>query len=210
MNNDIIENSFISDEELAIEAQQGSAESFELLLTRYKPLVRSQAGRYYLSGGDHDDLIQEGMIGLLKAVRVYNIRSGNPFSALAKTTVHNTILDAMRRDQAAKQRALNESQSLSWSDQGKNNSEDSIMTDRSNDSTTENGSPLSKIEAREAAAEILAAMADQLSSREMDVLVASIRGQNIAEISKSLNLDSSQVNSALARARKKLRDKLFT
>ena len=204
------DNSFVSDEELALEAQQGSAESFELLLTRYKPLVRSQAGRYFLTGGDHDDLIQEGMIGLFKAVRVYNIRSGNPFAALAKTTVHHTLIDAMRRDQATKQRALNESQSLSWSNQGKGSMEDTLLTERSADSSAEHGSPLSKIEAREAASEVLAAMADQLSSREMAVLAASIRGQSVTDISQSMNLNVSQVNSALARARKKLRNKMFT
>ncbi len=204
------ENSFVSDEELALEAQQGSAESFELLLTRYKPLVRSQAARYHLTGGDHDDLIQEGMIGLFKAVRVYNIRSGNPFAALAKTTVHRTILDAMRRDQATKQRALNESRSLSWSGQEKEDVQDRLLTDQNSGRTGESSSPLSKIEAREAASEVLAAMADQLSGRELAVIEESIRGQSIADIARSQNLSISQVNSALARARKKLRDKMFT
>lgn len=200
-------NQYLSDDELALRAQQGSAEDFECLLTRYKPLVRSQASRYFLSGGDRDDLIQEGMIGLFKAVRVYDVRTGNPFSSLAKTTVHNTILDALRQDQAGKQRPLNESASISWSSSG---SDGFTEIEASEMNLPSSGSgPLEDIEDKEAVSYMLSSMADVLSQLERSVLLASMRGLDISVIAKEKNLRRTQVNGALARARKKLR-KTFT
>lgn len=197
---------FVSDEELALEAQHGNAESFELLLTRFKPLVRSQASQYFLSGGDHDDLIQEGMIGLFKAVRVYDVRSGSRFAALAKTTVHNSILDALKRDQAVKQQALNQSKSLSADDSTDINHKDKLLAQDERSFRGTNLSPLDGIEAGEAASRIVSLMTEQLSKRELSVLLASIRGLQTREIAAELQLNDKQIIGALARARRKLKE----
>ena len=200
---------FVSDEELALEAQHGNAESFELLLTRFKPLVRSQASQYFLSGGDHDDLIQEGMIGLFKAVRVYDVRSGSRFAALAKTTVHNSILDALKRDQAVKQQALNQSKSLSADDSTDStdmNHKDKLLAQDERSFRGTNLSPLDGIEAGEAASRIVSLMTEQLSKRELSVLLASIRGLQTREIAAELQLNDKQIIGALARARRKLKE----
>lgn len=202
------DNQIRSDEELVKEAQLGSAESFELLLARYKPLVRAQASRYFLSGGDRDDLIQEGMIGLFKAVHGYDPIRQIPFAALAKTTVHHAILDALRRDQAGKQRPLNESDSLYWT--GEDNTSEQVQTVDTEASGVIGGSPLSDIEADEAASRVMEQMTKLLSPRELAVLSASIKGQTRDEIAKNLALEPKQVVYALARARKKLRDRLLT
>lgn len=198
----------ISDEELALEAQHGNAESFELLLTRFKPLVRSQASQYFLSGGDHDDLIQEGMIGLFKAVRVYDVRSGSRFAALAKSTVHHAILDALRRDQAAKQRALNESSSLSGEDSSDDSFRDKLLVQDRRSQSGQNRSPLDTIEASESAARVIKLMTEKLSSRELAVLLEQIQGFQTSEIAKELDLSEQQVIGALARARRKLRSSI--
>ncbi len=200
----------MSDEELVMAAQQDFAEAFELLLVRYKPLVRRLAGQYFLTGGDHDDLIQEGMIGLFKAVRLFDIRVGNPFSALAKTTVHNAIIDALRRDQAGKQRTLNESKSLSQSESYDGFVQDAIEAEAMAHSPEAKANQLDRIEAREAAKEIATTMSQTLSNRELQVLMQSLKGLSTAEIAKRLKLEEKQTISALARARKKLRDKLLT
>lgn len=197
---------FVSDEELALEAQDGNAESFELLLTRFKPLVRAQASQYFLAGGDHDDLIQEGMIGLFKAVRVFDVRSGSRFAALAKTTVHNSIIDALKRDQASKHQALNESKSLSPSDEQQSNAKDKLIIQDSRSQSGLNLSPLDSIEAGEAATKIVSLMTEELSKRELAVLLASIRGLQTREISEELKLTEKQAIGALARARRKLKE----
>lgn len=197
---------FVSDEELALEAQHGNAESFELLLTRFKPLVRSQASQYFLAGGDHDDLIQEGMIGLFKAVRVFDVRSGSRFAALAKTTVHNSIIDALKRDQAGKHQALNQSKSLSPSDEQEPNAKDKLIIQDSRSQSGLNLSPLDSIEAGEAATKIVSLMTEELSKRELAVLLASIRGLQTREIAEELELTEKQTIGALARARRKLKE----
>ena len=61
----------MTDEEIALLAQQGDVEASEYLLNKYKNFVRSKARSYFLVGADHEDIVQEGMIGLFKAIRDY-------------------------------------------------------------------------------------------------------------------------------------------
>ncbi len=102
----------MTDEQLAELAQKGDAEAEELLISRYKNIVSSRAAIYYIIGGDRDDVIQEGMIGLFKAIRSYKADGGSSFSNFAYMCISRQIVSAIRAASREKHSPLNEAVSL--------------------------------------------------------------------------------------------------
>ena len=102
----------LTDEQLAELAQKGDADAEELLLTSNKDKVLSRAALYYIIGADRDDVIQEGMIGLVKAMRSYKADAGVPFSSFAYTCITRQIISAIRAASRAKHSPLNDAVSL--------------------------------------------------------------------------------------------------
>ena len=96
------------DERLALAAQGGDASAAEALLEKYKNMVRGIARRFFLAGGDAEDLVQEGMIGLYAAVTDFREGAGS-FSAFARVCVQRRILSAVRRAARKKHAPLNTS-----------------------------------------------------------------------------------------------------
>ncbi|MBQ9826154.1 MAG: sigma-70 family RNA polymerase sigma factor [Firmicutes bacterium] len=102
----------LTDEQLAELAQKGDAEAEELLISRYKNIVSSRAAIYYIIGGDRDDVIQEGMIGLFKAIRSYKADGGSSFSNYAYMCISRQIVSAIRAASREKHSPLNDAVSL--------------------------------------------------------------------------------------------------
>jgi RNA polymerase sporulation-specific sigma factor len=102
----------MTDEQLAELAQKGDAEAEELLISRYKNIVSSRAAIYYIIGGDRDDVIQEGMIGLFKAIRSYKADGGSSFSNYAYMCISRQIVSAIRAASREKHSPLNDAVSL--------------------------------------------------------------------------------------------------
>ena len=88
----------LSDEQLVKSAQQNDSLAMTAILERYKGMVKAKARGFFLSGGDMDDLIQEGMIGLHKAVLDYSQNRGASFRSFALLCVHRQIIDAIKQD----------------------------------------------------------------------------------------------------------------
>lgn len=88
----------ITDEQLVKKAREGDSLSENEILERYKGIVRSKARGYYLSGGELDDLVQEGMIGLSSAINSYEEKKGASFKSFAILCIKRHIFDAIRRD----------------------------------------------------------------------------------------------------------------
>ena len=107
-------NSFseITDEDLIKLCRNGDKGAEEHLLKKYKGLVLAKSKSYYIIGGDSDDLIQEGMIGLFQAIRDYNGESGSNFKSFAVLCINRHMISAIRKANRIKNRALNESLSL--------------------------------------------------------------------------------------------------
>lgn len=97
----------IVDEELVRLAQNNDSHAMTCILERYKGLVKMQARGFFLSGGDMDDLIQEGMIGLHRAVLDYSDKKGASFKSFAQICVHRQIIDAIKQDGRKKNLPLN-------------------------------------------------------------------------------------------------------
>lgn len=100
------------DEALVLEAQQGDHYALEFLLGKFKQLVLQQARPYYIAGADREDLIQEGMIGLFKAIRDFEAEKRRPFHAFAVLCVKRQIITAIKTASRLKCLPLNFAHSL--------------------------------------------------------------------------------------------------
>ena len=108
----VISLSRMSDEDLVRLAQEGDSHAYEQLLNKFKQMVLQQARPYYLAGADTEDLIQEGMIGLFKAIRDFSARKSNSFPAFATLCIRRQILSAVKMANRLKYAPLNSAHSL--------------------------------------------------------------------------------------------------
>ena len=102
----------ISDEKLLRQIQSGNDDAMECLLERYRDMVRKEARRFFLAGGDEEDLIQEGMIGLIKAVRDFDVTQKTSFSSFAELCVSRQMYSAIEASNRKKHLPLNSYVSL--------------------------------------------------------------------------------------------------
>ncbi|HHX37208.1 MAG TPA: sigma-70 family RNA polymerase sigma factor [Clostridiaceae bacterium] len=189
----------LTDEKL-IECVQfsGDETALDILLTRYKPLVRSRIRPFYVEGGDYNDLLQEGMIALYKAIGGFDLASETSFAAYASVCIRHRIIDYIAGTQRQKHQPLNEAVDL--------NDADSI------DFTTleSNIRPLEDIAgsliAEEFARELQEYVDVYCSDLERKVLIYYMRYQDVEQVANVLGLPQKSVENALYRARQKLRD----
>ena len=178
-----------SDEALVKRAQGGDASATEQLLRRYAGTVRAHARRFFLAGGDMDDLVQEGMIGLYAAVREYRAEEGKSFKNFAYLCVRRHILDAVKASARRKNGPLNESVSLS----------DPVLGDRA-----EEGSPEDLVLEGEEEREFRKRLTKELSDFEFRIMTMYLDGMSYAEICEATGKNNKSIDNALTRAKKKL------
>ena len=121
------------DEKMVELARRGDDDAAEALLQKYKTVVKRRASSYYMAGADRDDVIQEGMIGVFKAIRDYDPEKGASFSTFADLCINRQIVTAVKAAQRYKHSPLNNSMSLSnpFSENGEegNTLEDTIVSE---------------------------------------------------------------------------------
>lgn len=177
----------MTDERLAILCQSGDKSAWEELYTRYKPRVLKIARRFFLSGGETEDLVQEGMCGLYSAVNGFKEEAAS-FSAYASACIRNRIVDAVKKSGGAKYSALNNF--LPIVEVG----EEWISSE----------SPEDEIIRREDKRELLLKMSKILSSLEFKAVVMYTDGMTMSEISAALDKSPKSVDNAIGRAKHKL------
>lgn len=180
----------MSDEELVLACQGGDKTAWEKLYAKFKPVVLSIARRFFLSGGETEDLVQEGMCGLYSAVLGFNPENGS-FSAFAHKCIKNRILDAVKLSNGAKHSALN-----------------NFLPLMEAGSTVSDCDPEDTVIKREEAHEILQKMSKCLSPFEFQVLIMYIDGMSMSEISSALGKNSKSIDNAINRAKNKLQQTL--
>ncbi len=97
----------IADEQLILEFRKGNSEIMDYLMVKYKSMVRKKARAMYLIGGENEDLIQEGMIGLIKAVRDFSPSQGASFASFAELCVSRQMYTAIEASKRKKHMPLN-------------------------------------------------------------------------------------------------------
>ena len=178
----------LSDERLAELSQSCDKNATELLLKRYKNVVLSVARRFFLSGGETEDLVQEGMCGLYSAIGAYS-EGKSGFSSYATRCIRNRIIDAVKATSGAKHSALNNF--LPIVEVG-----EELYPSRQN--------PEDELIKRENRREFLQKISKNLSSFEFQVTVMYMDGLTMAEMSSSTGKPIKSIDNALQRAKRKL------
>lgn len=190
----------VSDETLVLSAKAGSDDAQRELIDRYKAVVRYKASLYYLPGADREDLIQEGMIGLYKAMTEFDPRRNQYFRSFANLCVKRQILTAIKTSQRQKHMPLNGYISLQAS--RTNTSGEPILLETLRASIEEG--PEAKIIAEETLRMMESKIEERLSFLEWKVLMHYLEGMSYQEISDQMKRSVKSIDNALQRIKKKL------
>lgn len=184
----------MTDEQLLELLKQGQMDAEEALVERYVRLVRICSRPHFLAGGDSEDLLQEGMLGLLSAIREYEGDKNCSFKTFAEICIRNRIHSAIRSAARKKHAPLNDGVPLDvLSDESKSQGPQFLQRD-----------PEEQVLARESADEFISTYSRCLSKLEAQILELYLSGLSYQEIGKELSRDSKAVDNAVQRIRRKL------
>ncbi len=187
----------MTDDELILLAQAGDDTALETILVRYKPLVYKKSQPYYLAGGDDDDVIQEGLIGLYKAIMSFNKERFPLFNIFAGVCIERRIISAVKKASRLKHNPLNSYVSLS---------NDENTNDIENIKSDMGMNPENILIERENVSGLEGKINNALSAFEMQVLLCQINGHTYKETAEILNRDAKAVDNAMQRIKKKLEE----
>ncbi|WP_332632925.1 RNA polymerase sporulation sigma factor SigH [Halalkalibacter flavus] len=190
----------VEDDELVVFVRNGDSGALEYLINKYKNFVRAKARSYFLIGADHEDIVQEGMIGLYKAVRDFNGDKLSSFKAFAELCITRQIITAIKTATRQKHIPLNSYVSL-----------DKPLYDEESDRTlldvicgTRVTDPEELLINQEEFEDIELKMGELLSDLERQVLMLYLDGRSYQEISADLNRHVKSIDNALQRVKRKL------
>lgn len=192
-----------SDEKLIMLARGGEDGAVDFLMEKYKDLVRKKVRSLFLMGGDKDDLIQEGMIGLYKAVRSYDDGKDTSFYTFADLCISRQIYSAIKASNRKKNIPLNYYVSIYAPADGEGREEDrELLLDVKLNRTVAN--PEEILIDRESANDIEMKLTQKLSMLEKQVLQLYLSGMEYTEIASVLDRTPKSIDNALQRIRTKL------
>ena len=190
----------LSDEQVVEMSHQGDVSAEEYLLDKYKNFVRSKARSYFLVGADHEDIVQEGMIGLYKAIRDYRPDKLSSFRAFAELCITSQIITAIKTATRQKHIPLNNYVSLNkplYDEESDRTLLDVIVEGRISD-------PEELIINMENVGNIRSKINEVLSGLEQEVLNAYLDGKSYQEIAEALGRHVKSIDNALQRVKRKL------
>jgi RNA polymerase sporulation-specific sigma factor len=182
-------------------AKQGDATAYDRIVRRYYGFVRLKASSYFLAGGDSDDLIQEGLVGLYKAVRDYRTDRESSFRNFAELCITRQIITAVKTATRNKHTPLNQYVSFSATPASATDGEptlDEIIPGPSVDD------PISQVISSEELRALVGCLSTALSDLESRVLSLYLDGRSYEEIAGLLDCDAKTVDNALQRVKRKV------
>ena len=191
----------LEDTELVEQARHGEERAIEVLLARYRNFARSKARSYFLAGSEREDVVQEGMIGLFKAIRDFDLEQATPFRAFAELCISRQILTAIKTANRHKHHPLNSSVSLdapAYGDDDATTVADNLMSPRRTSDPAELVISAEEIEA------LRASMSRNLTELEGEVLTLYMDGKSYEEIAGTLGNHVKSIDNALQRIKRKL------
>jgi len=188
------------DEELIMEAKAGDDKALEYLINKYKKFVRAKARTYFLIGADREDIIQEGMIGLYKAIRDFRGDKLSSFRAFAELCITRQIITAIKT--ATRQKHIPLNSYISLNKPVFDEESDRTLMDMINEENVSD--PEEMMISREEFAGIELKMNEILSNLEWEVLSKYLQGRSYQEIAKELNRHVKSIDNALQRVKRKL------
>ena len=190
----------MTDEEIAVLAQQGDSLASEFLLNKYKNFVRSKARSYFLVGADHEDIVQEGMIGLFKAFRDFKPDKLSSFRTFAELCITRQIITAIKTATRQKHIPLNSYVSLNkpiYDEESDRTLLDVITEGRATN-------PEELLIGQEDLSSIEGRIGEALSDLEWEVLTSYLDGKSYQEIAEDLGRHVKSIDNALQRVKRKL------
>lgn len=188
------------DEEVVIEAKKGDTRAQEYLINKYQNFVKAKAKSYFLIGADKEDIYQEGMIGLYKAIRDFKADKLSSFKAFAELCVTRQIITAIKTATRQKHIPLNTYVSLSkpiYDEESDRTLLDILSSIKVSD-------PEELVISKEEMDHIEAEIGEVLSDLEMEVLMSYLDGKSYQEIACDLDRDAKSIDNALQRVKRKL------
>jgi RNA polymerase sporulation-specific sigma factor len=194
----------MTDEQVVRLAQQADGTALEYLLNKYKNFVRSKARSYFLIGADHEDIVQEGMIGLYKAIRDFREEKLTSFRAFAELCITRQIITAIKTATRQKHIPLNSYVSLNkpiYDEESDRTLLDVITEGRE-------ANPEEVLISREDVSVIEGRIGKMLSGLEKQVLLRYLEGKSYQEISQEMHRHVKSIDNALQRVKRKLQKML--
>ena len=189
----------LTEEEVVNLSNQGNQDATDYLLQKYSGFINMKASNYFMVGSEHDDLIQEGYIGLYKAIKAFDSTKDNSFKTFANLCVERQIITAVKTSNRQKHIPLNQSLSLSGSTFEDNN--ELSLLDVLDDKFVED--PLDTLTNKERLDALRKKIDDNLSDFEKDVIELHMQGLSYVDIAAKLNSTTKSVDNAIQRIRKK-------
>lgn len=199
MNNNYIN---MSDEELLEVIKKDDTQALDFLICKYKDLVNSKVNKYFIIGAEKEDIVQEGLIGLYKAIKDYNPDKQNSFKSFANLCIERQLITAIKSSNRRKHMPLNSYLSLNMTayENEDGNNETQVM-DVLDTNIIED--PLDTITKKEYMSSVENIIDSSLSDFEKKVLNRYIQGESYVKIAEKLDTPVKSVDNAIQRIRKK-------
>lgn len=189
----------MDEKDIIAQAKAGDDSSMEFVLHKYSYLAKAKSRAYFLAGADHEDLIQEGMIGLYKAVKDYNPDKTPLFFSFAELCITRQILTAVKTATRQKHQPLNSYVSLNKPVHGE---EERTLADIL--FLYSNWNPEELVISRETTLGLMKSITEKLSRMENEVLRLYLKGEDYVHISELLGKSPKSIDNALQRIKKKI------
>ena len=191
----------LDDQYLVALAKQGRADAYDRIVRRYHGFVRLKASSYFLLGGDGDDLLQEGLVGLYKAIRDYRNDRESSFRSFAELCITRQIITAVKTATRNKHTPLN--QSISFSHTATADGESEPALDEMLPGPTAHD-PVNQVISSEELHSLVDCLSTALSELESSVLSLYLDGRSYEEMAERLTCDTKTVDNALQRVKRKV------
>jgi RNA polymerase sporulation-specific sigma factor len=191
----------LDDTYLVALAKRGSADAYDRIIRRYRGFVRLKASSYFLLGGDSEDLIQEGLVGLYKAIRDFRSDRESSFRNFAELCITRQIITAVKTASRNKHAPLNQYVSFAQTPAAAGESETTLEEILPGPSSED---PAQKVIATEELQALVACMSSVLSDLESRVLSLYLDGHSYEAIGERLECDTKTVDNALQRVKRKV------
>lgn len=197
----------LTDEEIINNIKMGDKQALTYLMNKYKEIVNLKVGKYFMIGAEKEDIFQEGMIGLFKAIKTFNSEKNNTFKTFANMCIERQLITAIKSSNRQKHIPLNSYLSLNMSAYDNNEENGVELIDTFDSKTVED--PLETIMKKEYYDEIEKSIDKSLSNFEKQVLNRYIQGESYVTIAKRLDSPVKSVDNAIQRIRKKAIKNLY-
>jgi RNA polymerase sporulation-specific sigma factor len=192
----------LEDLQLVLRARNGDGGALDVLIRRYTGFVRLKASSYFLAGGDSEDLVQEGLIGLYKAVRDFRADKETSFRSFAELCVTRQIITAIKTATRFKHAPLNSYVSFSHTPAGQESDSECTLGDALPGPTVDD--PSVCVISTEELQSLVFTLGSGLSQLEADALRLYLEGSSYEQMAEDLGCDTKTIDNALQRVKRKI------